>query len=239
MICKWVYGYSVPMDVVRSLNLLAGKTLYVVGSGFGETSIMACRETEARVKGFEIHPTLVKLGNKRVEKKGLQEKVSIHDVAQFFQSDCLDCDAVLLESVLNFMENPGQVVSKTAECLSRGGRVGVVELVWTTSPTDELVERFKTMLETHTVPKTGGEWKQLFVEKRFSVVVEKYRKLGLFRKFVQDVSEAPAATFINLFKTFKSVLSSEESREALREFRLFYRYFGDRLVAGCYVLERS
>ncbi|MEM1937032.1 MAG: methyltransferase domain-containing protein [Candidatus Caldarchaeum sp.] len=238
MFGKWVYGYSVPMKVVRSLGLRQGGTLYLVGSGFGETAFMTVRKVGARVKGFEIHTSLVSLGKKRAEARGLRDKAFFHNISDLFEKDCGDCDAAMVESVLSFLEDPGGVVSRLVECLKPLGRLGVVELVWTSQPSENDVIRYKELLGVNTSPRTDDEWVEVLSRPGLGFVRKEVVGIGLYRKFWQDLAESPESTFSNLFKTIQNLLGSGESRAALRDFRLFYRFFSGRLAAGCYVFEK-
>ncbi|MEM4334902.1 MAG: hypothetical protein QXH04_03740, partial [Candidatus Caldarchaeum sp.] len=113
------------------------------------------------------------------------------------------------------------------------------ELIWTSQPSEDELSRYKKMLGVNTAPRTGDEWMRVFSRSGLGLVRKEVVGIGLYRKFWQDLSESPAATFSNLFKTIQNVLRNGESRAALRDFRLFYRFFSGRLAAGCYVFEKT
>jgi len=59
MMAKWVYGYGLPLRVIEYLGLKPENKLLLIGSGIGETAILAYRKWGCEVQGLEIYPQLV------------------------------------------------------------------------------------------------------------------------------------------------------------------------------------
>ncbi|GBC69363.1 hypothetical protein HRbin01_01061 [archaeon HR01] len=238
MFGKWVYGYSVTMSVAGLLGLDPGRTLWLIGSGFGETAMMIHRSTGARVNGFELIPALVERGNIRVAGRGLAGKIHFYHLPHLFQMDCSYCDAALFESILCFVDAPENLFLRVVDCLKTGCRIGVVELIWTQEPTHCDLANLHQLFGGDITPKKYVDWENFFTTKNLKVVVKSVRKIGLLRKFWQDVSEAPFTTMSNLVKTWYRLAGSPKDREAWKSFRSLYILFGEKLGVGCFVLEK-
>nr|BAL53409.1 methyltransferase [uncultured crenarchaeote] len=238
MFGKWVYGYSVPMSVAGLLKLGPGRILWLIGSGFGETAMMIHRSTEARVEGFEAVPALVERAKRRVAGEGLSDVIHFHNLYQVFKMRSSFCDAALFESILSFVKTREELFSRVVDCLKTGGRIGVVELMWTRQPTQTDVTNYYNLFGVDSPPVEYVEWEILFASKNLKVVYSSVKKIGLLRKFWQDVSENPLATLANLVKTWLRMSTSSKDREAWKNFRAIYSLLGEKLGVGCFVLEK-
>lgn len=237
MFGKWVYGYSVPMSVAGLLKLGPGRILWLIGSGLGETAIMIHRSTMARVEGFEAVPALVERAKRRVAGEGLSEIINFHHLPHVFKMEHF-CDAALFESILSFVNTREEIFSRVVDCLKTGGRIGVVELMWTRQPTQTDVTNYYNLFGVDSPPVEYVEWEILFASKNLKVVYSSVNKIGLLRKFWQDVSEAPFTTLANLVKTWHRMSISPQDREAWKNFRAIYSLLGEKLGVGCFVLEK-
>ncbi|MBI4257796.1 MAG: class I SAM-dependent methyltransferase, partial [Thaumarchaeota archaeon] len=73
---KWVYGYHRPIEAIKKLDLEAGSSLLILGSGLGKTATMAAKRFKCNVIGAEFFPFFVDKANKRAQNEGLADRVN-------------------------------------------------------------------------------------------------------------------------------------------------------------------
>ncbi|MEM4362750.1 MAG: class I SAM-dependent methyltransferase [Candidatus Caldarchaeum sp.] len=239
MLGKWVYGYSVPLNVIKLLNIKEDHTLCLIGSGLGETAMLAYLETKAQVNGFEIHPQLVMQAENRTRRKGLSNKIKYHNLSDLDAMRFSNVDAVFFESILSYLKNPDDVLSKAITCLKPGGRLGVVEVVWTQQPSFHDRKLLTNLLGEEMSPRNTHEWMDVFHKQDLKTIYYAFRKPGFFIKLWDDMKASPVYMFPNLFKTLYSVAMSAQSRSALNNFLSFFKYFKSKMKVECYVLEKK
>jgi len=123
---KWVYGYALPLGVIKYLHPRRGSLLLVVGAGMGQTAIMAARRFKCRVLGLEASPKLVEEARRRAGKAGLGEAVSFSLLSE--SRGVEEAETIFFETILSFVDDPVELINSY---VGGGGevRVGILEIV--------------------------------------------------------------------------------------------------------------
>jgi len=138
----------------------AQEVLYV-GSGIGAGPAWIAKRFRTRVVGVDISPKMIEWSWQRAREEGILPKVD------FKVADILDLpfepgrfDAVIVESVVAFVEDKARAIRECVRVTKPGGWVGLNETVWLDiPPSPELLEK-AAVLGTKIL--TAAEWAVLW-----------------------------------------------------------------------------
>ncbi|MCS7143197.1 MAG: class I SAM-dependent methyltransferase [Aigarchaeota archaeon] len=239
MLIKWVYGYSVPLDVVRELSIDTGSRLLHVGPGIGDSPIMIHKRYNCAVDCIEFDRTLVSMGSRRVNEKGYGESVSYHVYEELTYLKPRTYDAALFESSLSVVTNPELVLSTVAGLLSEGALVGVLELTWNSYPSDEKASWLVKALGRDVNLRTRREWEDVFHSSGHRILKSWSEGIGLLKKFWSDFKVAPTGTLWGISKVVYGALSDVKKKDLMFDFLNVLRNYKGDLSVACFVLDRS
>lgn len=238
---KWVYGYHQPMKALRRLGLKEDASLLVIGSGFGKTAMMASQKFGCSVIGAEIAPRLVESANRKVEEKGLSKRVSFQAIDP--EKPFLDVekvDGILFESVLSFVENPGEVLSYYSARLNPGAKIGVLEVSFQDkNPERALVKSLKEIFGENGNFRHFEVWEEIFRDSDLSVDGYYPGSISMRRKFWDDLIEEPIGTWIDLAKTIRMTRKDPGAKKSLDLFRKFFDEYASIMNYGHFILTKK
>jgi len=236
MMAKWVYGYGLPLRVIGYLGLKPANKLLLIGSGIGETAILAYRKRGCEVQGLEIYPQLVEQARRRAEERGLSSRLSFENLSETVLN--LRCyDAVLFETILSFLPNPQTLLHEVSGFLKKGGRIGIIELT-RIEPLTPIESKFITrVFGGGFSPRSDEEWAKIFRKLQLRLRIQGTERIGLAKKFWDDLSTSPISTLTSLSKTIYSIRKKSKNREMLRDYIAIMKKYNNKLVCTYYVLE--
>jgi len=238
MMAKWIYGYSLPLRVIEKLGIKPGGDLLIIGSGIGETAILASKKKGYRVRGLEIYPQLVEQARRRVKEKGLSERLSFETLSEPSLKAPESYDALLFESILSFLPNPASLLSSAPNSLKKEGGIGIIELTYTKTPTPSEATYISSVFGGDFSPKSREEWTSLFKKLGLIEKIQETERIGLSKKFWDDFSASPISTLSALSKTIYSIYKNPKSKEAMRDFRTIMKRHSDKLARTYYILKK-
>jgi len=115
-----------------------------VGYGMGVGPVYMAKKYTCHVVGVDISEKMIEWSRRRAREERVEAKVEfqVADVLELpFKVD--QFDAVIVESVLIFVEDKPRAIRECVRVTKPGGSVGLNEGVWTRQPSLELVARVK------------------------------------------------------------------------------------------------
>jgi cyclopropane fatty-acyl-phospholipid synthase-like methyltransferase len=76
MVAKWVYGYSLPLEILSRLGVRKGSLLVLFGSGMGLTAFLAAKRFGCYVVGVEKNHFLVQYSKRKAGKENMVDRVT-------------------------------------------------------------------------------------------------------------------------------------------------------------------
>lgn len=239
MMAKWLYGYGLPLRIIERLQVATLKNLLIIGSGLGDTAILIATKKGCTVHGLEVHPQLVERARKRAAERGLGGRISFDVLREDRLKDLKMYDAVFIETLLGFLPEPLKVLALVSESVAKSVRIGVLEITCLDPLTPTEKEYFSKVFGGGFSPTAEDEWVGTFDDLGLKLVSMGSERIGLLKKFWDDLSASPIFTLRALMKTFYSVAVSRKSREAMGEFRTVMERYGDKIACTYYVLEKE
>jgi SAM-dependent methyltransferase len=152
-------------------KLSLGPNDYVLEIGCGSAKDL-CRLVEkynCRAIGVDSSDLIVKFAQDRVQKRGLDSKITIikGDVANMNFFNDRQFDIVVAQSVLATILDKDKAATEVSRVLKSGGHFGDIELIWVDEPDDELVYNVEKRIGSFDRPLKLSEWIGLFKEAGF------------------------------------------------------------------------
>ena len=154
-------GLSATLELLRLCRVAdAGEVLYV-GSGIGVGPCAIARRSGCRIVALDISEKMLEWSRPPGEGGRLLSRI------EFRQGDVLDLpletgryDAVLVESVLAFVEDKARAIRECVRVTAPGGFVGMNETVWLSRPAELKLAERASALGAY-IP-TSEEWQRLW-----------------------------------------------------------------------------
>lgn len=154
-------GLSATLELLRLCRVADAQEVLYVGSGIGVGPCVIARHSRARVVGLDISEQMLTWTRLRAREEGLAERIETRqgDVLSLtFEADRFD--AVLVESVLAFVEDKARAIRECVRVTKPGGYVGMNETVWLLRPPDAKVLEQETALGAYI--GTADDWQMLW-----------------------------------------------------------------------------
>jgi ubiquinone/menaquinone biosynthesis C-methylase UbiE len=128
-------------DVLHQLcHLETAREVLEVGCGIGVGPAYIAKRFECRVMAVDISEKMLSWAEQRAHSEGVLDRVSFRqaDINELpFEDDCFD--AVIVESVLAFVEDKEAAIRELIRVTKPGGYVGLNECYWEQTPTHKLL----------------------------------------------------------------------------------------------------
>jgi len=154
-------GMAATLDLLRRCHIADAREVLYVGSGIGVGPCVIARRSACRVVALDISEKMLEWSRLRAKEAGVLSRI------EFRLGDVLDLplepdrfDAVLVESVLAFVEDKARAIRECVRVTKPGGYVGMNETVWLRRPSDAKVMEQATGLGAYIV--TADEWERLW-----------------------------------------------------------------------------
>jgi ubiquinone/menaquinone biosynthesis C-methylase UbiE len=138
-ITKHMGGYKATDQLYRLCHIDQAKEVLDVGCGIGVGPVYMVQEFGCRVVAVDVSKKMLEWAGKRAIREGCSDQIEFHkaDVRDLpFENDRFD--AVIVESVLAFVEDKRSAIDELIRVLKPGGHIGLNESFWTEPPPKEL-----------------------------------------------------------------------------------------------------
>ncbi len=143
-VTKHMGGFEATNELFSLCHIEDAHTVLNVGCGMGVGPAYMAKKYTCHVVGVDISEKMIEWSRRRAREERVEAKVEfqVADVLELpFKVD--QFDAVIVESVLIFVEDKGRAIRECVRVTKPGGSVGLNEGVWTGQPSLELVARVK------------------------------------------------------------------------------------------------
>jgi ubiquinone/menaquinone biosynthesis C-methylase UbiE len=154
-------GMTATLELLRLCRVADAREVLYVGSGIGVGPCVIARRSAARVVALDISEPMLAWTRLRAREQGLIDRIETRpgDVLSLpFEADRFE--AVLVESVLAFVEDKARALQECVRVTKPGGYVGLNETVWLLRPPEskhaENAAAFGACIET------AEEWHRLW-----------------------------------------------------------------------------
>jgi arsenite methyltransferase len=162
-ITKHIGGRAATDELLSLCHMAQAREVLIVGCGIGISCAYIAKKHGCRVVGVDISEKMIEWSHKRAHEERVEDKV------EFRVADILDLpfeddrfDAVIVESVIAFVDDKAQAIRECVRVTRPGGSVGLNESFFTVAPTAEvsaimrrelgvdipLVQTWKTLWDT-------------------------------------------------------------------------------------------
>jgi SAM-dependent methyltransferase len=162
-ITKHVGGFEATDELLALCYIKDAKEVLNVGCGIGVGVAYIARKFGCHVVGVDISGKMIEWSRLRASEEKVEDKVDLR-IANVLDLPFEDnrFDAVIVESVLAFIEDKGRAIRECIRVTKPGGYIGVNESYWTKEPLPELVAHAHDSLGS-SIP-TERTWEELWKE---------------------------------------------------------------------------
>lgn len=210
-------GFAATDELLALCHVQDAKQALNVGCGIGVGSVYIAKKHGCHVVGVDISDKMIEWSRLRTKEEKVKDKVEfrVADVLELpFEAD--QFDAVIVESVLAFVDDKPRAIRELVRVTRPGGYVGLNETFWTQEPTLEVVARVKGAVGSSvpTIETWRGLWDASGLEDR---VVKTYRIDG--RKEILGRMQWVGARWAlrAFYRLFRLYLKNPAARQSLKE----------------------
>jgi len=156
-------GLSATLELLQRCHVTEARQVLYVGSGIGVGPCAIARRSGCRIVALDISEKMLEWSRLRAKEAGLLSRI------EFRQGDVLELpletdryDAVLVESVLAFVEDKARAIRECVRVTAPGGFVGMNETLWLSRPAELKLAERASALGAY-IP-TSGAWQRLWDE---------------------------------------------------------------------------
>ncbi len=187
-------GVNATGRLMAACQLRPGQAVLNLGCGTGYTAVLLA-EQQAVVTASDINARLLHLTLNRARKAGVGHQVRRVQVdAHELPMPAERFDAVIVESVLIFCPEAGQVAAEIYRVLKPGGVLGINEMTYHQPPPDDLRAALQETLGLQ--PRTESEWHALFKAAGFSGVHSTLYPVKLGEQFMSHLKVDGLRTYL-------------------------------------------
>jgi arsenite methyltransferase len=160
-ITKHVGGFSATDELLSLCHVEDAKEVLNVGCGIGVGVAYIARKFGCRVVGVDISEKMIEWSSRRAGEEKVEDKVEFRcaNVLDLpFEDDRFD--AVIVESVLAFVDDKPRAIHECIRVTKPGGYVGLNESFWAKEPSPEMVALAQDSVGS-SIP-TEESWKVLW-----------------------------------------------------------------------------
>ncbi len=164
-ITKHLGGFKATDELLELCQVKGAKSVLYVGSGIGVGPAYIARKFDCKVVAVDISEKMLSWTTQRALEEGVSTKVETrlaNALALPFEDNRFD--AVLVESVLVFVEPKEKAILECLRVIRPGGYVGLNEVFWTEQPSPEMIEanrRVQMGIELLTLVEWRKLWEQI------------------------------------------------------------------------------
>jgi len=210
-------GYQATDSLHQRCHLEDADEVLEVGCGIGVGAVYIAKKYNCRVEAVDISDKMLSWARKRAEKEG------VTNLVHFKNANILDLpyendrfDAVIVESVLSFVDDKTRAIQELVRVTRPGGFIGLNEFAWTEKPPPEILAQ-STFVGIDTLTRNNWEelWDSILLEDRL------VNHLGMEAK--QELRERIrwVGGWREIFKVWgrviKLLLANPEARDALKQ----------------------
>lgn len=140
-ISKHMGGYTSTDRLYELCHVSVAREALDVGCGIGVGPVHMAKEFDCRVVAVDLSAKMLRWAGERARREGVEDRIT------FRQADIRDLpfdderfDAVIVESVLAFVEDKAAAIEELIRVTRPGGYVGLNESFWTDVPPKHLLE---------------------------------------------------------------------------------------------------
>ncbi len=140
-ITKHIGGRAATEELLALSHIERAREVLIVGCGIGVSCAYIAQKYGCRVVGVDISEKMIEWSHKRAHEERVEDKV------EFRVADVLDLpfdndrfDAVLVESVIAFVDDKARAMRECVRVTRPDGYVGLNESFFTVAPTSEVGE---------------------------------------------------------------------------------------------------
>jgi ubiquinone/menaquinone biosynthesis C-methylase UbiE len=160
-ITKHVGGFAATDELLSLCHIADANEVLNVGCGIGVGSAYIARKFGCRVVGVDISEKMIEWSRLRAREEKVDDKVEfrVANVLDLpFEADRFD--AVIVESVLAFVDDKPRAIRECIRVTKPGGYVGLNESFWTKEPSAEMIAYGQDLVGS-SIP-TEGTWEALW-----------------------------------------------------------------------------
>jgi ubiquinone/menaquinone biosynthesis C-methylase UbiE len=162
-ITKHIGGFAATDELLSLCHVEEAREVLYVGCGIGVGATYIARKYGCRVVGVDISEKMIAWARRRAQEDKVEDKTEfrVADVLDLpFEADRFD--AVIVESVLAFVDDKPRAIRECMRVIRPGGYVGLNESYWVTEPSPEMVARVRVSVGS-AIP-TVATWQSLWEE---------------------------------------------------------------------------
>jgi arsenite methyltransferase len=161
-ITKHIGGFAATDELLSRCHVENAREVLNVGCGIGVGVAYIARKFACRVVGVDISEKMIPWSRLRAREEKVEAKVEfrVADVLHLpFEDDRFD--AVIVESVLGFVEDKPRALGECIRVTRPGGYLGLNESLWMKEPTPEMIALVKDSIGSDSIP-TQDDWLRLW-----------------------------------------------------------------------------
>jgi SAM-dependent methyltransferase len=146
-ITKHLGGFAATEELLALCHVSDANEVLYVGCGIGVGPAMIARKYGCRVVAVDISEKMLTWAAQRAREEGVADKVEFHlaNILDLpFELDRFD--AVIVESVVAFVEDKGKAIQECRRVTGLGGYLGLNEVFWIKQPSPEMVEDYRMQM---------------------------------------------------------------------------------------------
>lgn len=192
--------------------------LLEIGCGVGVTACHAVQDFGCYVMAVDLSAAMIAWARRRVRRLALAQQISFAtaDARQLpFPDDSFD--AVICESVLAFVPEPGAALAEFARVTRPGGHVGVTEGLWRKPPPPEL--------EDYLARATGGAhflspdaWTALVRNAGLTITAAECHRVSALAQWRDDLGRLSGSDLGDYARAWRAFLTGLITSPALRRY---------------------
>jgi SAM-dependent methyltransferase len=210
-------GLSATLELLRLCRVADAPQVLYVGSGIGVGPCVIARRSRARVVAIDISERMLDWTRLRAQEEGLADRIETRqgDVLSLpFEADRFE--AVLVESVLAFVEDKARAIQECVRVTKPGGYVGMNETVWLLRPPEAKVLEQATALGAYIV--TANEWQRLWAASALVDRTAVVASIGLGDEVLSRIQWVGWRWALRAYgRLFRLLGEHPESRQAIRD----------------------
>ena len=210
-------GMTATLALLRHCRVADARQVLYVGSGIGVGPCVVARNSNARVVALDLSEKMLEWSRLRAREAGLADRIETRrgDVLDLpFDSDRFD--AVLVESVLAFVQDKARAIRECVRVTKPGATVGMNETVWLTRPPDTKVQQQAAALGAW-IP-TAEEWQRLWADSGLGDRTTDIQPIGMRDEVLSRIQWVGWRWMLRAWgRLFRLVRDHPEARRAIRE----------------------
>jgi SAM-dependent methyltransferase len=192
--------------------------LLEVGCGVGITACHAARSRGCHIVAVDLSEPMIGWARRRARRLQLEEQIrfAAADAQQLPFPDS-SFDAVICESVLAFVPDPGRALAEFVRVARPGGYIGVTEGIWLRPPPPALAAYLtRTLGGAHFLPLE--DWAELLQRAGLTATSTEPHRIRALDQWRDDASRRDAADLLDYARAWRSFLAGLATSATLRRY---------------------